>query len=82
MVLPSVMQTYMQQNTVYKVNKNFKKWNKMIIHLPMAECIHTDIYPHPGMELLGHGVSICLSLRAIAKQFSKEATPIHTPTNV
>lgn len=53
-----------------------------IIHLPMAECIHTDIYPHPGMELLGHGVSICLSLRAIAKQFSKEARPIHTPTNV
>lgn len=54
----------------------------MIIHLPMAGCMQTDIYPHPGMELLGHGVSICLPLRAIAKQFSQEATPIHTPTNV
>lgn len=54
----------------------------MIIHLPMAGCMQTDIYPHPGMELLGHGVSICLPLRAIAKQFSQEATPIRTPTNV
>jgi hypothetical protein len=53
-----------------------------LLYILLCLSMHINAHPHPRMESLGHGLSICLALRYITKRFSKETVPIYTPTSV